>query len=282
MKQFGRRATPALVAVALLVLITAVLLIAKNRSRKLEATKEEMQISEGVMLLEALEARNPREVEEQLRVLREERIRSQQTEYIERITSGEVSVWSLFEDYVLLGDSRAVGFYYYEFLPEDLVLAEGGATIRALKDHIPDIEAIHPAFIFLCYGLNDVSIGLWNNPEEYTAEFEQTLEEIHKALPEAKIFISSILPARDPAFETASVWREIPEWSAAIEDMCEAMDYCWYVDNSEISEIYADMWDIDGIHVWKTFYPYWAANMMAEVYGSVLSEVAEEENLPPA
>ena len=181
------------------------------------------------------------------------------------LLEGKLSIWEQFEDFAILGDSRAVGFYYFEFLERERVLAHGGATIRDIKNTYWDqMLALNPKHIFLCFGLNDISIGFWNSPEEYTEEYEQIIGEIREALPGAQICVSSILPARDPAFEKSEKWRAIPEYNAALAQMCERIG-CSYADNSEISETYADLWDVDGIHVRDLFYPYWAANLIAEV-----------------
>lgn len=226
----------------------------------------------GVQYIKQLEGQNPDTVDQRLKYLRQQEILQMCEERLAQLESGELSVWTLFDDYVLLGDSRAVGFYFYEFLPESRVLAEGGATIRHLKEHIPDIVKLNPANIFLCYGLNDVGIGIWPTPEDYTAEFSETVAEIHRQLPEAKIFISSILPARDPAFAQSSAWYDIPEYSAAVAEMCGETSYCYYVDNDEIAEEYADLWEIDGIHVMAPFYSHWATNLIMSLYSSELED----------
>jgi hypothetical protein len=223
-------------------------------------------LESGLSYLQQLETQDPQAVNDVIKYQQEQKRIAQREARLQQLESGEISVWTLFEDYVLLGDSRAVGYYYYGFLPESRVLAEGGATIRDLKEHIPDIVALNPTNVFLCYGLNDVSIGYWDTPEDYVAEFSETIAEIQAQLPDVKIFISSILPARDPAFQTSTAWYNIPEYSSAVADMCETIDHCYYVDNDELAEEYADLWDSDGIHVKKEFYSHWAANMIMEVY----------------
>lgn len=266
-----------LVSVAVIggiVLVAAVILALRLGGDK---PGEQRDTSAGVSYIQELEAKSPETVEQILKQQREEKLSAMRDQRLRELESGEISVWTLFEDYVILGDSRAVGFYYFGFLPENRVLAEGGATIRDLKEHIPQVVELNPANIFLCYGLNDVSIGYWETPEEYTAEFRQTLLELQSQLPEATIYISSILPARDPAFETASIWREIPTFSAAVRDMCETLDRCYYVDNDAIAEQYADLWDpVDGVHVGKDFYDHWAANLIAEVYNAGLRSEMED------
>lgn len=231
---------------------------------------------QGIQYLQWLESQDPAEVDETLKLLRQQRLIAMRDERLRQLESGEVSVWSLFEDYVLLGDSRAVGFYYFDFLPESRVLAESGATIRNLQEHIPDLVKLNPSTLFLCYGLNDVSIGIWPTPEDYAAEYAEIIAEIRKALPDVSIYISSILPARDPAFERSSKWHDIPVYSTAVKGMCEEMG-CYYVDNNALAEEYADLWEVDGIHVQKPFYPHWAANMIAEVYSSQLEQAESED-----
>lgn len=262
---------------SLLVLILIIILAVRLGSGGDESSNAQPDTAAGIEYLRQLEAQDPAEVDEELKYLHQQRLIEMRDERLRQLESGEISVWSLFEDYVLLGDSRAVGFYYFDFLPESRVLAESGATIRNLEEHIPDIVKLNPSMLFLCYGLNDVSIGIWSAPEEYAEEYADIIAEIRKELPDVSIYISSILPARDPAFEQSSAWYDIPQYSAAVEAMCEE-NGCYYVDNDALAEEYADLWEVDGIHVQKDFYPHWAANMIAEVYSSQLEE-ADADNL---
>lgn len=214
-------------------------------------------LEEGQAYIAQMEARDVAEVKSQISSYRK-------AERRKLLEEGKLSVWDMFEDYVVLGDSRAVGFYYHGFLEEERTLAFGGATIRDVPDYLDTIKSLNPSYIFLCYGLNDVSIGYWNTPQEYTEEFVQVMDKLAQAAPKAQIYISSILIARDPAFETSEKWRQIPEFNEALKAMAEEHHYN-YVDNTDLCEQYADLWDEDGIHVKKEFYPYWGANLIAEV-----------------
>lgn len=179
------------------------------------------EVSEGVAYLEALERKDPAVVDAVLEQRRKEELERERDEIMDALTSGDRDVWSMFQDYVILGDSRAVGFWYYDFLDKERVLADGGHTIRNIEPYLEDIKALDPSYIFLCYGLNDVSIGYWDTPEEYAEEMVQRVQMLNEAVPNALVVVSSILPAFDPAFETASVWRKIPDFSAAVEEACE-------------------------------------------------------------
>ena len=261
---------------AVLALILIIVLAVRLGGGGKEENQSQPDTAAGLQFIQQLEAKDPAEVDEKIKTLHQQRLMELREERLQQLESGEVSVWSLFEDYVLLGDSRAVGFYFYDFLPESRVLAEAGATIRNLQEHIPDLVEINPSRLFLCYGLNDVSIGIWPTPESYVEEYAEIIAEIRQKLPDVDIYISSILPARDPAFEQSSAWYDIPQYSAAVKEMCEEIG-CYYVDNDALAEKYADLWEVDGIHVQRDFYPHWAANMILEVYSKDLEDADGEE-----
>lgn len=256
---------PLIIIVFLLILLVLLAIALGKGARPTES--EVSTFPEGISYLQSLEAKDPTTVEATLKEFHRQKLLEQREAKLEELENGDVPVWSLFSDYVLLGDSRAVGFEFYEYLDKDRVMAESGATILKLEEHIPDIVEMNPSYLFLCYGLNDVSIGIWPTPEDYVVEYKRILGEIQKQLPDAKIFVSSILPARDPAFNTSTAWYDIPEYSTAVGEMCQETG-CYYVDNTDICNKYASLWDIDGIHVQAAFYPHWAANMIMSVYDS--------------
>ncbi|MCF2651727.1 SGNH/GDSL hydrolase family protein [Anaeromassilibacillus senegalensis] len=247
--------TPLKIGAAVILVVLIVVLIV---SIFMHFSPADSTIEQGLAYLERLEQQDESAIEAQIRYIR-------QQERLELMRSGELSVWDQFEEFVILGDSRAVGFYYYDFLPADRVLAEGGATIADVQSHMDELIALDPKEIFLCYGLNDVSIGYWNTPAEYVAALQDVLETLQTNFPDAQIYISSILIARDPAFEQSSKWLEIPDYNTAVREFCEKNHYS-YIDNSELCAQYADLWEPDGIHVNEAFYPYWATNMIAEVF----------------
>ena len=186
---------------------------------------------------------------------------------VKSVENGETDVWSLFRDYVILGDSRAVGFYYFDFLPSSRVLASGGNNITAVYDRLDAIVDLHPSVIYLCYGLNDTGVGYWANAEEYEAELLKAFGALHEALPDAKLVASSILPATEDALRRSPVWRKIDSFDEALERVCRKLGDV-YVDNDALAEKYMDLyWQPDGVHVAPEFYPYWAKNLvLASLY----------------
>lgn len=215
------------------------------------------EVEAGTAYLEELEHKDLTSIEEEVKEVR----KKAQAEAIE---AGELSIWAQFSDYVMFGDSRTVGFSFHEFLDKQRVLADSGWTIANIPDHEDQMVALNPSYLFLCTGLNDVSIGYWKTPEEYVAAYEETMQELMAKLPDTEIYINSIFPAQDPAFEKDEKWREIPDYNEALKAWCEEKGY-HYIDNTSVYEEHSDLYDIDGIHFKKDFYQYWAANMLAEV-----------------
>ena len=180
------------------------------------------------------------------------------------LESGDLDVWSQFTDIAILGDSRAVGFYSYNLVDESRVFATGGATIRDIEQYTDQLVALNPSSIIFCYGLNDISIGYWDNVDDYIAEQDQIIADLKEAMPNTTIYINSIIPAIDPAFERSEKWRDIPDWNDAIRQHCEDNDIP-YIDITEDVEAHSDLYDVDGIHMQKAFYEYWAIDMITEV-----------------
>ena len=218
----------------------------------------------GIAYLEELEQKDPAAVMQVRQDIYQAEIDAQRDQLVRQLANGETDPFSLFKDYVLLGDSRAVGFWYRNFLDKSRVLADGGHTIRNLEGYVDTIVQMNPSQIFLCYGLNDTSIGYWDTAQEYVTEYMEVVNEIREKLPNATIVVSSILPAKDPAFEKSRKWYNIPEWSAALEEACEENGIL-FANCDRLAVDYSNLWDPDGIHFRKEFYPYWASCMVAAI-----------------
>ena len=261
-----------MIIISALMVIVILIMIGVSRSSSYKPVLPSA-VEQGNTYLEMLEAEDVGEVEEILTKRRQEKKEAEREERMNQLMNGTIDVWSLFTDYALMGDSRAVGFSLYDFLAEERVLAGAGWTIRDIETNLEDLVSINPSSIFLCFGLNDTSIGFWNTPQEYAQEYLRILQLVQSRLPAATIYVNSILPARDPAFAQSEKWYEIPDYSYAVGQMCEQNGFV-FVNNDKIASDFSDLYDVDGIHLQIHFYPYWAANMMMAVY----SEEQEDED----
>ena len=246
------------IVIGIFVVLVAVMLTLGGNAKKNTADAE---ISKGLAYLQSLEEKDPADVQQVRKAIRQRELDAQREELLEKLSNGEIDPFSLFQDYVVMGDSRAVGFWYRKFLDKGRVLADGGHTIRNIPDQIDTLVTLNPSTIYLCYGLNDCSIGYWDSAESYAAEYVQVVKAIREKLPDATIVVSSILPARDPAFQKSAKWRNIPEWSAVLEKACKDNGIL-FANCDKLAEDYPNLWDPDGIHFRKEFYPYWASKLV--------------------
>lgn len=230
--------------------------------------------SAGVAYLQGLEQQDPAAVEDTLKAIRRAELQAMHDQRLAQLQSGELSVWSMFQDYVVLGDSRTCGFFFDSYLDQSRVLAAYGDTIRQIDGHIPEIQQLNPAYIFLCYGLNDMVQEGWETPELYADAYRQTVTKLQSAFPDAKIYINSIFPVRDPAFERWEKWRQSQDYSDAVETMC-AETGCYFIANENLQNSLDEYWQEDGIHFYSDFYPLWATNMIMEVYDSELETLED-------
>ena len=186
---------------------------------------------------------------------------SEREALINDIKNHNVDVFPLFKDYLILGDSRALGFSYFKFLSYSRVFAGGGDTILKVREHMDKIKILAPTYIYLCYGLNDAGIGIWKTPEDYANDVLSVINELRQALPDSKIYYNSIIWISDGAASYAP-WAQIYDYSAACRVMCE-QNGIHYIDNDEICKLLREnkWWSGDGIHLCEPFYKFWAENL---------------------
>lgn len=246
----------------LLAIAVGVLLLIVVLFLSLGGAADDQQVMDQVQLgkdyLASLEQKDPSVVKEIRKQIFQEDVAEQRETLTRQLLNGELDPFSLFKDYAVLGDSRAVGFWYRDFLEQDRVLADGGNTIRFIPGWYDQLKEMNPSYIFLCYGLNDCSIGFWDTGEEYAAEYVEYVQTLQEMLPECTIVVSSILPAQDPAFEQSSRWKRIPEWNVALEAAC-AENGILYANCDMLHEEHSNLWDQDGIHFREPLYPYWGS-----------------------
>lgn len=249
---------PPIAVIIGLVFLVMVLIFALGGAGETESARE---VQTGIAYLESLERKDPAAVQQVRKEIRQNQLAEAREELLTQLESGTVDPFSLFKDYVVMGDSRAVGFWYRDFLDKGRVLADGGHTIRNITEQMDTLVSLNPATIYLCYGLNDCSIGYWDTAEDYVTEYVQIVQEIQDRLPDSTIVVSSILPAKDPAFKKSAKWRNIPDWSAALEQACKENNIL-FANCDALAEDHPNLWDPDGIHFREEFYPYWASNLV--------------------
>ncbi|WP_346699191.1 GDSL-type esterase/lipase family protein [Catenibacillus scindens] len=252
-----------IIMAVVIVVVLAIILSTVFRRRTPQVSTEA-----GVAYIHQLEAADVAPVEQQIKDIRQEERRK-------ALENGELDVWQQFGDAVIFGDSRAMGFSVFGFVEDRRVLADSGGTLKNIPDHIEQLQNVNPSIVFFCFGLNDISIGYWNTVEEYITELDSMIDLVKTSVPGVEVYVNSTIPATDPAFEKSEKWREIPDWNAAIKAHCEE-NGIHYIDISATVEEHKDLYDVDGIHMQKAFYEYWAIDMIAEVNNDDEQETTAE------
>ena len=229
------------------------------------------ELETGKAYLDSLDQRSPVEMEYRIDQARAVYEREQdRKDYLKkrelyRQTLEDDGVWDQFDKYVFRGDSRVVGYNVCGFLHEERVLAEQGDTILAISDMIDAIKELDPSYIFISYGINDINLGIWPTADEYANDFSEKIDDLRKELPDAQVYVNSIIPATDEAVENVSLWGKIPEYSDALKKMC-AEKGIPFIDNTKLMEEHKELYAGDGVHLLAEFYPYWAQNQLLGIY----------------
>lgn len=167
-----------------------------------------------------------------------------------------------FENTLILGDYIAQGLYEQEVLGESFVLASEDASVAGMDDAqmITNLEAAakqKPKVLFLMLGINDVTME-GGSADTFEGNYRAFLERVTEKLPDAKIFVNSILPVTEEAAAETSAYANIPEYNKRLQALCKEAGAI-YIDNDSLvkDEYYKD----DGTHMKKKFYKLWAKQM---------------------
>ena len=105
-------------------------------------------------------------------------------------------------DVTFVGDSICYGLEVYDYMPPDNVLAVGSVAARNIFDFTFDVgdaeygivdavKIVHPKIVIFSMGMNDINL---TTPEQYCENYMDLLDQIHAAVPSAKLYVASITP----------------------------------------------------------------------------------------
>lgn len=181
------------------------------------------------------------------------------------------SVWNLFEDAMLIGDSRVYGFMSYGFIPASQVKAAGGYTINNIPEFLSAVAAMQPEVIYLSFGINDMglNIGQEEGVDGYKVVYTRQIEALLENVPNATIVVNSVIDATPAAVARSPRWDKVADFNRQIKEMCQEHDWI-YVDNDPLAQNgNAPIYNADGVHLVSTFYEPWAKNMLQARYSEI-------------
>lgn len=250
---------PLLSLPVLLVLVFGMLFIGGKEQK----AAQDNSLKAGIDYLEGLERKDPASVKQARKDIYQAKLDKQREQLVAQLNSGATDPFSLFKDYVLMGDSRAVGFWYHKYLDKSRCFCDGGHTIRKLEEYMDQVVALNPTAVYLTYGLNDCSSGYWDSIDVWVTEYMKLVNELQSRLPEATIVVSSIPQVNDDAYSKSARWKKLDDWNTALKQACRDNGVV-YADCQQILIDHPNYLDpVDGHHFRKEFYPYWASCLVA-------------------
>lgn len=225
--------------------------------------------SENVARLEALENSDISQIEGKLRDMKKKDKEADVSAIQDSISDSgallsDVEIKQAFQGSVIIGDSITESIWEYGFLDTDVVVSKRGLSVAAADEQIATAIGLHPSTIFMAFGSNDLETYV-DDAQGFIDGYRVQVKKLQEALPDAPIYINAILPLLPSAIEEIPALGYYPEYNEALMAFCEEMG-CTYIDNSFIVDGHEDMYEPDGEHVIRDYYPKWLT-YMAETAG---------------
>lgn len=170
-------------------------------------------------------------------------------------------------DIVFYGDSHTSGSDFRQYFPDITIcnLGLAGDNLNGFIRRIDMIQAVQPKKVFFMGGINGSgSITL----DEYKRKYKILLSNIKDSLPEASVYVESILPINSCLVDQYCSNEKIQEINTILKDLCSEYGYQYidlyseYLHNGELPMSLSR----EGIHLNKEGYSIWAKIIRPYVY----------------
>lgn len=170
-------------------------------------------------------------------------------------------------DIVFYGDSHTSGSDFREYFPNVTIcnLGLAGDNLNGFIRRVDMIKAVHPKKIFFMGGING-SGGI--TLEEYKRKYEILFSNIADSIPEAIIYVESVLPINSCIVDSYCSNEKIQEINNILRELSDKYGYKYidlftkYTENGELPMRYSR----EGIHLKKEAYAIWAEAIRPYVY----------------
>lgn len=157
----------------------------------------------------------------------------------------------VFEDSVIMGDSRSEGLTEYGILSPSSVVAYKGRNVIEAKGDVSEVVDLSPNNVFLTYGMNDLE--LFSNSKDFINKYEILINDVKRKLPSSKIYVTSIIPTTQAAIEKEPSFKQVYSFNKALEDMCKKLNLEFINVNDSVNSK-ENLYEPDGIHFSAKFY----------------------------
>lgn len=231
--------------------------------------KPDQTCTDNVARLEALASSDISQTEKMLRDLKNKEKSAAETASQEGIADGssvldDVAIKQAFQGTVIIGDSITESIWEYGFLDTDVVVSKRGLSIAAADEQIETAIGLQPSVIFMAFGSNDLETYI-DDSDAFIDAYRIQVQKLKDALPDSPIYINGILPILQSTIDSVPALGYYPKYNEALQAFCQETG-CTYIDNSFIVDGNESMYEPDGEHVIRDFYPKWLT-YMAETAG---------------
>lgn len=162
-------------------------------------------------------------------------------------------------DTVFLGDSITHSGDFRSYFPDEKIVNLGyyGDTLAGMIDRVPGAAAVNPEKVFVLGGINGLTD---RNIEKSIATYDRLLEELQAALPDAEIYVQSVLPVSDFREHAMLHNTSIVEFNTRLAALAQSRG-CVYVDLHALYHQDGQMnpeLTADGLHLKPEAYGIWA------------------------
>lgn len=162
-------------------------------------------------------------------------------------------------DIAFFGNSLTYNSDFQRYYPDYKIINLGvsGNTLKDMKRRISTLVAACPNKVFIMAGANDLVVS---SVVDFIDDYSQLLNEIQKELPDANIYIQSILPMNSDAGNKQVPTSTIIEANEKLKTLAQIYDikfvdiYSKYSDRDTLPSVYSS----DGLHLKENAYDIWA------------------------
>lgn len=170
-------------------------------------------------------------------------------------------------DIVFYGDSHTSGSDFRQYFPDVTIcnLGLAGDNLNGFIRRVGMIQAVHPKKIFFMGGING-SGGI--TLEEYRCKYEMLFFAIKDSIPDAMLYVESVLPINSCIVDCYCSNEKIQEINVILKELCGKFGYQYidlfsvYAENGELPMRYSR----EGIHLKKECYSMWADAIRPYIY----------------
>ena len=164
-------------------------------------------------------------------------------------------------DAVFFGDSITYESNFSAADPQYKIVNLGysGDTLHGMISRVPMVQAVSPEKVFVLGGINGLNDS---NIDQTAAQYEKLLNELHRALPDAEIYIQSVLPiAKEREVSLTNICHNetIIAFNQRLQSIAEARNLTYidihalYYQNGQIDPSLT----YDGLHLLSHAYQLW-------------------------